>query len=83
MRAPIEFRFISGRDGNRLRTAIFEAEAGRSHRGVCVLLSGQTEFIEKYGEVIGELCARGFRVATLDWRGQGASRRALPDPLKA
>ena len=83
MREPIEFRFISGRDGNRLRTAVFEPEAGRGERGVCVLLSGQTEFIEKYSEVIGELCARGFRVATLDWRGQGASRRALPEPLKA
>jgi lysophospholipase len=49
---------------------------------VCVLLSGQTEFIEKYGEVIGELNGRGFTVAALDWRGQGGSERALADPLK-
>ena len=51
--------------------------------GVCVLLHGQTEFIEKYEEVIGELNARGFTVATFDWRGQGASARALSDPLKS
>jgi lysophospholipase len=51
--------------------------------GVCVQLNGQTEFIEKYIEVIGELCARGFTVATFDWRGQGGSARSLADPLKA
>ena len=47
-----------------------------------MLLHGQTEFIEKYGEVIDELRGRGFTVATFDWRGQGGSTRALPDPLK-
>ena len=52
-------------------------------RGVCVLLGGQTEFVEKYAEAIGELCARGFTVATFDWRGQGGSERLLADPLKA
>ncbi|MDE2181531.1 MAG: alpha/beta hydrolase [Alphaproteobacteria bacterium] len=72
-------RYIAARDGTRLRTAVFEAA---SPRGVCVLLSGQGEFIEKYVEVIGELKARGFTVATFDWRGQGGSARPLPDPLK-
>jgi lysophospholipase len=52
-------------------------------RGVCVLLHGQTEFIEKYEEVIGELNARGYTVATFDWRGQGGSQRPLADPLKS
>lgn len=79
----LEARYICGRDGDRLRTATFDAAPGTAPRGVCVLLSGQTEFIEKYGEVIGELQARGFRVATLDWRGQGGSRRDLANPLKA
>lgn len=78
---PAEYRFISGRDGKRLRMAVFDA-AGARACGVCVLLSGQTEFIEKYVEVIGELASRGFKVAALDWRGQGGSRRALADPLK-
>jgi lysophospholipase len=52
-------------------------------RGVCVLLGGQTEFIEKYDEVIGELNARGFTVATFDWRGQGGSERGQHNPLPA
>jgi lysophospholipase len=59
---------------------VFEATPSR---GVCVLLGGQTEFVEKYVEVIGELRARGFTVATFDWRGQGGSARHLADPLKA
>ena len=33
--------------------------------------------------MIGELSARGFTVATFDWRGQGGSARLLADPLKA
>ena len=57
--------------------------ANPATRGVCVLLHGQTEFIEKYGEVIGELNARGYTVATFDWRGQGGSQRPLSDPLKS
>lgn len=48
-----------------------------------MLLHGQTEFIEKYEEVIGELNTRGFTVATFDWRGQGGSQRLLEDPLKS
>lgn len=76
-------RFIESRDGQRLRTAIWDAAPGTSPRGVCALLDGQTEFLEKYQEVAEELSARGFIVAGLDWRGQGASERLLPDPLKA
>jgi lysophospholipase len=74
---PILF---SAADGARLRAAVFEA---RPASRVCVLLHGQSEFIEKYVEVAGELNARGFTVATFDWRGQGASARALNDPLKS
>ena len=70
----MQARTICGRDGDRLRTAIFDAAPGTPRRGVCVLLNGQTEFIEKYDEVIGELQGRGFAVATLDWRGQGGSQ---------
>lgn len=74
--------FITTPGGTRLRTAVFERTANSAARGVCVLLHGQTEFIEKYAEVIDELRGRGFTVATFDWRGQGGSARALPDPLK-
>src|SRR6201996_1247858 len=76
-------RFITTREGHKLRTQIVDAALGKPQRGVCVLLHGQTEFIEKYLEVIGELSERGFIVATLDWPGQGGSYRLLPDALKA
>ena len=80
---PLSFqpRFIAASDGRRLRAAVFAATP--QTRGVCVLLQGQTEFIEKYEEVIGELNARGFTVATFDWRGQGGSSRGLPNALPA
>jgi len=68
--------------GARLRAARFAADPAVPPRGVCVLLNGQTEFIEKYFEVIDELRGRGFAVATFDWRGQGGSMRVLDDPLK-
>jgi lysophospholipase len=47
-----------------------------------VLLHGRTEFIEKYDEVMGLLCQRGFQVVTMDWRGQGLSTRPLGDRHK-
>lgn len=63
----------------KLRAARFEADGA----GLCLLLNGQTEFIEKYFEVIDELKGRGFSVVTFDWRGQGGSDRLLPDRRKA
>jgi lysophospholipase len=78
-----QIRFITSRDGIRLRTASWEPAPGVSRRGVCTVLDGHSEFIEKYGEVIDELAARGFAGAILDWRGQGGSQRGLADPLKA
>jgi lysophospholipase len=64
----------------RLRVGRFDTEEAR---GVCLLLNGQTEFIEKYFEVIDELRGRGFCVVTFDWRGQGGSDRLLSDRRKA
>ena len=61
---------------------MFEAVPSAKTRGTCILLNGQTEFIEKYFEVIDELRARGFTVATMDWRGQGESACAVADRLK-
>ena len=69
--------------GMRLRAARFAADPAAAARGVCVLLNGQTEFIEKYFEVIDELRGRGFAVAALDWRGQGGSTHLIAQaPLK-
>jgi lysophospholipase len=71
--------FFLAAGATRLRVARFAA----NDPGVCLLLNGQTEFIEKYFEVIDELRARGFSVVTFDWRGQGGSDRLLPDRRKA
>ena len=67
--------WIDAAGGVRLRAAQWP----EGDRGVVLLLSGRTEFIEKYLEPIGELQARGYAVWTLDWRGQGASTRPLAD----
>ncbi|MGH6828077.1 MAG: alpha/beta fold hydrolase [Rhizomicrobium sp.] len=70
--------FYLSAGGVRLRAARFEASGP-----VCLLLNGQTEFIEKYFEVIDELRGRGFSVVTFDWRGQGGSDRLAADRRKA
>lgn len=69
--------------GAMLRAAWFEPAPDIAGRGICVLLNGQTEFIEKYFEVIDELRGRGFGVATMDWRGQGGSGRMTQDSRKS
>ncbi|MDQ0396153.1 alpha/beta fold hydrolase [Labrys monachus] len=70
---------IKARDGITLRTARWASLSPRPKGTVC-LFQGRSEFIEKYFEVIRDLRARGFAVATLDWRGQGGSDRLLSDP---
>jgi len=76
---PLPIRAVGG----ELRAARFAAAPDVPARGVCVLLNGQTEFIEKYFEVIDELRGRGFAVATMDWRGQGGSTRMTEDTRKS
>jgi lysophospholipase len=51
-------------------------------KGTICLFGGRGDMIEKFFEVIGDLRARGFAVAMLDWRGQGSSQRLLSDPRK-
>ena len=79
---PIPEGAIDGRikasDGVELRFARWPARDGGNKGTVCVF-PGRAEMIEKYFEVVGELRARGFAVAVLDWRGQGGSARALAD----
>src|SRR5437660_106767 len=62
-------------DGVSLRFARWEPPPGR--KGTVCLFQGRAEYIEKYFETVRDLRARGFAVATLDWRGQGGSVRAL------
>jgi lysophospholipase len=72
---------FAGHDGVPLRYARWEPTRG-PRRGTICLFGGRAEFIEKYFEVIADLRRRGFAVATFDWRGQGGSHRALPNPRK-
>ncbi|MGZ5803686.1 MAG: alpha/beta hydrolase, partial [Xanthobacteraceae bacterium] len=67
-------------DGVLLRTVRWPPPPGR--KGTVCLFQGRAEFIEKYFETVRDLHARGFAVATLDWRGQGLSDRALSDSRK-
>ena len=72
--------FFKGRNV-RLRFARWEATRG-PQRGTVCLFHGRGEFIEKYFEVVADLRRRGFAVATMDWRGQGASDRLVSNPRK-
>src|SRR6202158_5298199 len=67
-------------DGVSLRYARWDPPPGR--KGTVVVLQGRAEYIEKYFETVRDLRARGFAVATLDWRGQGGSHRALRNRRK-
>lgn len=71
---------LKTRDGVALRFARWLPPPGR--KGTVCIFPGRTEFIEKYFETVRDLRSRGFAVATLDWRGQGRSDRALSDPRK-
>ncbi len=81
---PVPDGVVSGTvktpDGVNLRFARWTPPPGR--KGTVVVLQGRTEFIEKYFETVRDLRARGFAVATFDWRGQGLSDRALSDRRK-
>jgi len=71
---------LKTRDGVALRFARWAPPPGR--KGTVCLFQGRAEFIEKYFETVRDLRSRGFAVATLDWRGQGMSERALRNPRK-
>ena len=64
--------------GARIRAAVWRG----GDRGTAFLFTGRTEYIEKYGRIIRQLCERGFCVVTLDWRGQGLSDRPLKERMK-
>ncbi len=71
---------IKTKDGTNLRYATCCDTAGT--RGTICLFQGRRAYIERDFEVIEDLRARGFSVATLDWRGQGLSDRLLKNRLK-
>ncbi len=81
---PVPENCVSGTvrtsDGVDLRFARWPSPQGR--KGTVCLFTGRGEQIEKYFETVRDLRARGFAVATIDWRGQGGSSRLLANPRK-
>ncbi len=77
---PTEAFWQAG-DGTRLRYAHWKSSSA-SRRGSLLFLNGRTEFIEKAIASYAVLVQSGLDLWTLDWRGQGLSARALPDPHK-
>lgn len=67
--------WLTASDGVRIRTAHWRG----GEKGTVLLFPGRTEYIEKYGPAAGEFAARGYAMATLDWRGQGIADRLLDD----
>ena len=65
-------------DGAMIRHACWEP--ADHPRATLLMLNGRSEFIEKYDELARDWTARGYRVFSLDWRGQGLSTRPLPPP---
>lgn len=61
-------------DGWLHRRLDWPQPAGRAPRGTLLFASGRGDFIEKYLEPMAHWHAAGWRVASFDWRGQGASR---------
>lgn len=68
--------WLRAEDGVRLRAALW---SGATPRGTLLLFPGRTEFVEKYWPIAAHFAARGLAVLALDWRGQGASDRLIPD----
>ncbi|MEM1397186.1 MAG: alpha/beta hydrolase, partial [Pseudomonadota bacterium] len=68
---------IMAHDGVRLRVGMFPREHAK---GTFLVLTGWSEFIEKYFETVEELHARGFAAIAMDWRGQGLSERFASRP---
>jgi len=73
--------YMTTGEGSRIRYGSWQSE-NRTHRGTVLLLSGRSEFLEKYFETVGELIQRGHDVYSFDWRGQGLSTRMLANRHK-
>lgn len=76
--APVVARafWLRATDGVRLRAALW---SGAAPRATLLLFPGRSEFVEKYHPVAAHFAARGLAVLGIDWRGQGASDRLIPD----
>ncbi len=68
--ANAQVGYLKARDGAVLRGAVFTPE---TPRGTIVLMTGYSEYIEKYFETVSDLMALGYCVVIPEWRGHGLS----------
>ncbi len=73
--AQISVGMLKARDGVMLRNAVFlpEIKDGETLRGTIILMTGYSEFIEKYFETVSDLLALGYAVVMPEWRAHGLS----------
>lgn len=72
------FSFFTSNDNHQIRWGYMQPKGATSEiNGLLLLLNGKTEFIEKYRAVALNFLSLGYRVMSLDWRGQGLSDREL------
>lgn len=75
------YGFLTTNDQQSLRYGIWHSPKEKQ-KGSILLLTGRTEFMEKYSETVEELNHEGFNVYSFDWRGQGLSSRMLANRHK-
>jgi len=73
------FGSFTGTGGVRLNYAVYRSP---ERCGALVVVSGRTEFKEKYAELLHDLRDTGLSFYIYDHRGQGSSERLLPDGEK-
>lgn len=72
--------WLTTEDGVRIRVCAWDKGASGSENGTVLLFPGRTEYIEKYGQAVGDLQSHGYATMVVDWRGQGLADRLLDDP---
>lgn len=75
----VEVGMLKARDGADLRNAVFVPQ---QPRGTVVLMTGYSEFIEKYFETVSDLLALGYAVVMPEWRGHGLSDGLGSEPTR-
>jgi lysophospholipase len=75
-----EIGMLNGVDGAPLRTALFYPPASaKAYKGGLVLMTGYSEYIEKYITTAQVFAKQGYVVALPEWRGHGRSFRPSRD----
>jgi len=67
--------WLTTEDGVRIRVGAWN----KGSNGTVLLFPGRTEYVEKYGQAVGDLQTRGYATLVVDWRGQGLADRLLED----